>query len=93
MPASKQDDEAKVRTWGFTHIFTWTDRPNAHYPPHSHRGLTTHLIRKGSLTITYPDDENPIKETFGVGSRLDVAAGRRHEVWVGGEGCEYVIGE
>jgi len=66
---------------------------NAHYSPHSHRGLTTHLILRGELTITYPDDPKPIKETFGVGARLDVDAGRRHEVWVGSEGCTYVIGE
>lgn len=33
------------------------------------------------------------KETFGVGARVDVEQGRRHEVWMGGEGCEYVIGE
>lgn len=66
---------------------------NAHYPPHSHRGLTTHLILRGELTIAYPDDPKPTKETFGVGARLDVDAGRRHEVWVGNEGCTYVIGE
>jgi hypothetical protein len=69
------------------------DLRNAYYPPHSHSGLTTHLILKGQLTITYPDDENPIKETFGVGSRVDVDASRRHEVWMGDEGCTYVIGE
>ncbi len=66
---------------------------NAHYAPHSHHGLTTHLIRRGTFTITYPKDERPTKETFGVGSRIDVGAGRVHEVWMGGEGCEYVIGE
>lgn len=65
----------------------------AHYPPHSHSGLTTHLIRRGELTITYPQDENPTKETFGVGGRIDVDAGKVHEVWMGKEGCEYVIGE
>ena len=66
---------------------------NAHYAPHSHHGLTTHLIRSGALTITYPKDERPTKETFGVGDRVDVEAGRVHEVWMGDEGCEYVIGE
>lgn len=66
---------------------------NAHYTPHTHNGLTTHLILDGELTITYPEDENPIKETFGVGSRIDVDAGRVHEVWVGKAGCTYVIGE
>ena len=68
-------------------------RRNAHYAPHFHHCLTTHLIRRGTLTITYPKDERPIQETFGVGSRVDVEAGRAHEVWMGDEGCEYVIGE
>lgn len=66
---------------------------NAHYPPHSHRGLTTHLILDGELTITYPKDAEPKKETFGPGARLDVDAKRLHEVWIGDEGCTYVIGE
>jgi hypothetical protein len=66
---------------------------NAHYPPHSHNGLTTHLILNGQLTITYPKDAKPEQTTYGVGDRIDVDAGRVHEVWVGGEGCTYVIGE
>jgi len=45
------------------------------------------------MTITYPDDSDAGRETFGVGGRIDVEAGRRHEVWMGGEGCEYVVGE
>jgi hypothetical protein len=66
---------------------------NAYYSPHKHSGLTTHLILSGELTVSYPDDAKPTKETFGVGGRLDVDAGRKHEVWVGPEGCTYVIGE
>jgi hypothetical protein len=66
---------------------------NAHYPPHRHNGLTTHLILNGELTITYPDDQEPRKETFGPGARLDVDAKRLHEVWMGEGGCTYVIGE
>ncbi|KAL8952568.1 MAG: hypothetical protein Q9222_001522 [Ikaeria aurantiellina] len=70
------------------------DLGNAHYPPHSHTSLTTHLILRGSLTIIYPHDEKPVRKTYGVGERVDVEAGRVHEVWMGGEeGCEYVIGE
>lgn len=69
-----------------------TDR-NAHYPPHSHGGLTTHLILNGELTITYPQDKEPKKETFGPGARIDVDADRLHEVWMGSRGCTYVIGE
>lgn len=63
-----------------------TCQRGAYYPPHSHSGLTTHLIRRGSLTITYPKDPNPTKETFGVGARVDVPAGKVHEVWIGDQG-------
>lgn len=66
---------------------------NAHYSPHRHNGLTTHLILNGELTITYPEDEGSKKETFGPGARLDVDAKRLHEVWMGEGGCTYVIGE
>ena len=90
---SHSEAEDQVCSWGFGHVFTWTDGPNAHYSPHKHSGLTTHLILSGQLTITYPDDESPIKQTFGAGARLDVDAGRRHEVWIGKQGCCYVIGE
>ncbi|KAF2085681.1 hypothetical protein K490DRAFT_46205 [Saccharata proteae CBS 121410] len=95
MPAkSQREAEAEVRSWGFNDsVFTWTDRPNAHYSPHSHRGLTTHLIIDGELTITYPKDNAPTKETFGPGARVDVDAGKVHEVWIGNKGCTYVIGE
>lgn len=53
---TRRDAEAEVRSWGFSHVFTWTDGPNAYYPPHSHAGLTTHLILEGTLTIAYPND-------------------------------------
>ena len=47
------------------------------------------------MTLCYPNEsgEGKEKKTFGVGDRVDVEAGRVHEVWIGGEGCEYVIGE
>ncbi|EPE29418.1 RmlC-like cupin [Glarea lozoyensis ATCC 20868] len=90
---SQRDYEKEVRSWGFSHVFTWSDSPQAHYSPHSHRGLTTHLILKGQLTITYPKDKDSQKTTYGVGDRIDVDAGKIHEVWIGNEGCTYVIGE
>ena len=165
---TRRDAEAKVRSWGFSHVFTWTDGPNAYYPPHSHAGLTTHLILEGLLTISYPDadgdgdgDDNGEDEygdkvntnpndggdksgqyqtrgdkigtddsagnnnsnnnnntkkggkgqredgkekkvtatrtakryTYTAGDRIDVAAGRVHEVWMGESGCTYVVGE
>ena len=42
---------------------------NAYYPPHTHQGLTTHLILDGQLTITFPKDSEPKKESFGPGAR------------------------
>tara|TARA_R110002003_G_scaffold206_13_gene15835 strand:- start:3413 stop:3748 length:336 start_codon:yes stop_codon:yes gene_type:complete len=111
MPKSRKEAESEVRSWGFNHVFTWTDGPwvpelwmqsrctdsphhrNAHYPPHKHSGVTTHLILNGSLTYTYPDEPDAKKESLGVGGRWDVDANTVHEVWVGSEGCTYVIGE
>ncbi|KAI4152975.1 MAG: hypothetical protein LQ341_000603 [Variospora aurantia] len=90
---TREEAESLVRSWGFSHVFTWTDGRNAHYSPHSHRGLTTHLILRGALSITFADDLDLVKKTYGVGDRVDVEAGRVHEVWMGEEGCEYVIGE
>lgn len=110
---SRAEAESLVRSWGFSHVFSWTDgryafflpsiipfppksdspNSNAYYSAHSHEGLTTHLILRGTLTITYPNEPNPEKTTYGVGDRIDVEAGRVHEVWVGEEGCQYVIGE
>lgn len=66
---------------------------NYHYSPHSHKGLTTHLVVGGQLTLWYPNEEDREKRTFGPGERIDVDAGRVHEVWIGEEGCTYVIGE
>ncbi|KAF2634694.1 hypothetical protein P280DRAFT_463190 [Massarina eburnea CBS 473.64] len=91
--AQRKDAEKEVRSWGFGHVFAWSDGPNAYYPPHRHSRLTTHLILNGQLTITYPNDKEPKKETFGPGARIDVDAKRLHEVWMGDEGCTYVIGE
>ncbi|GJN67577.1 hypothetical protein PLIIFM63780_005021 [Purpureocillium lilacinum] len=88
-----KEDEAQVRSWGFDHVFTWTDGPNAHYAPHAHAGLTTHLVLAGEMTLWYPREEARQKVTYGVGARVDVDAGRVHEVWMGPRGCTYVIGE
>ena len=43
--------------------------------------------------MLYPDDKDAEKKTLRVGERWDVEARRRHEVWVGDQGCTYVIGE
>ncbi|MCJ1324827.1 hypothetical protein MMC10_001489 [Thelotrema lepadinum] len=90
---SRKQAESLVRSWGFGTVFTWRDGPGAYYPPHMHSGLTTHVILSGEMTVSFPDDDEPRKETYGVGARVDVDAGRRHEVWMGEGGCGYVIGE
>ncbi|KAF7535005.1 hypothetical protein G7Z17_g13272 [Cylindrodendrum hubeiense] len=87
------EHENQVRSWGFGHVFTWTDAPNAHYPPHSRATLTTHLIVDGEMTMWYPLEKDGEKTTFEVGARVDVDAGRIHEVTIGSHGCTYVIGE
>ncbi|KJZ75917.1 hypothetical protein HIM_04741 [Hirsutella minnesotensis 3608] len=88
-----RQDEAMVRSWGFDRVLTWSDSPNAYYPPHSHAGATTHYILAGGLTLWYPEEADRQKVTFGVGDRVDVNARRVHEVWIGPEGCTMVIGE
>lgn len=45
------------------------------------------------MTLWYPNEADRKKTTYGVGSRVDVEAGRVHEVWIGSQGCTYVIGE
>ena len=64
---------------------------NAHYPPHLHAGKTTHLILSGTLSIAYPPATAQV--VYGAGDRVDVEARRVHEVWMGEEGCVYVVGE
>ncbi|OJJ48205.1 hypothetical protein ASPZODRAFT_112831 [Penicilliopsis zonata CBS 506.65] len=96
---SRAEWERMVRDWGFGNVFIWTDGSNAYYPSHTHSGLTTHLIRRGTLTITYPEDNTSLhhgevkKERSGPGARIDVPAGKLHGVWIGSEGCEYIVGE
>ncbi|PSS14878.1 hypothetical protein M430DRAFT_43172 [Amorphotheca resinae ATCC 22711] len=90
---SHQVSEAEVRSWGFPTAFTWTDGPNAHYPPHTHTETTTHLILRGEFIIAFPEEEDTEKKTYTVGDRVDVAAHRTHEVWIGPAGCTYVIGQ
>jgi hypothetical protein len=45
------------------------------------------------MTIWYPKEEDREKQTFGAGARVDVDAGKVHEVWISDEGCTMVIGE
>lgn len=45
------------------------------------------------MTVWYPNQEDNEMKTYGPGERVDVDAGRVHEVLTGDDGCTYVIGE
>jgi len=45
------------------------------------------------MTVAYPEKKDVEKQMFGVGDRVDVQASDVHEVWMGPEGCTYIIGE
>lgn len=45
------------------------------------------------MTVSYPEETPGKKEVCSKGEWLDVDKGRVHEVWIGPEGCTYVIGE
>ena len=74
-------------------VLTVPPSRNAHYSPHSHAGVTAHLITKGEMTVWYPNEKDSERKTYGVGERVDVEAGRVHEVIIGKEGCTMVIGD
>ncbi|KAF2436623.1 hypothetical protein EJ08DRAFT_644952 [Tothia fuscella] len=93
MTTPQPEAEKEIKSWGFDKVLTWSDPPNAHYAPHSHSVLTTHLILSGELTIGYREDASPKKETYTSGMRLDVEAGRKHEAWIGKSGATMAIGE
>ncbi|KZT29521.1 hypothetical protein NEOLEDRAFT_1145228 [Neolentinus lepideus HHB14362 ss-1] len=93
MSLSEAEAQRQVRSWGFSHVYTWSDRPNTYYSPHTHGGVTTHLILSGEFTVAFPSSKKGVrleeevkKETFGPGARIDVGAGQLHEVWIGEEG-------
>lgn len=65
----------------------------AYYPPHDHPTLTTHLILSGTFIVGYPENPELEKTVYKSGARVDIDAGKVHEVWMGEEGCTYVIGE
>lgn len=66
--------------WPLTTFLFFPRNRNAHYPPHKHGDLTTHSILSGEFTVTYPEENPSKKETFGTGVRIDVPAGKVHEV-------------
>ena len=62
--------EQQLRAEGFTHIYTWQDRPGAFYPDHTHPTLSAHIILDGEMTLT----QNGETRTY----RVDVPPGTVH---------------
>ena len=81
--------ESGLREEGFQVVFRHRDRPYAHYPDHTHHGITAHIVIEGSITVTSEGKT----ATYGPGDRFDVPAGTVHSASVGPEGCLYIIGE
>ena len=79
----------QLRSEGFTHIYTWQDRPSAFYPEHTHPTLSAHIILDGEMTLT----QNGETRTYRPGDRVDVSAGTVHSAKMGPAGCRYLIGE
>jgi len=86
----KEDDyRIQLRSEGFTHIYTWQDRPGTFYPDHTHPTLSAHIILDGEMSLT----QNGQSRTYRPGERCDVPANCVHNARMGPEGCRYLIGE
>lgn len=53
MAASKREAEAQVRSWGFGHVFTWSDGPYVTILT-THRHLQLTVDQKRILSPAYP---------------------------------------
>jgi quercetin dioxygenase-like cupin family protein len=80
---------AQLQHEGFTHTYAWEDRPNAHYPDHTHNTETAHIILSGELTLIM----NGASKSYRTGERCDVPAKAAHSAIVGPKGCRYLVGE
>jgi quercetin dioxygenase-like cupin family protein len=86
---SENQYRQQLESEGFDHTFVWQDAPGAHYPDHTHAGLTAHIVLAGQMTLTM----NGASQTYRAGERCDVPAGATHSAKMGPEGCRYLVGE
>lgn len=85
----ERDLERKLLAEGFMRIYVWQDGPNAHYPAHTHRDDTAHVILAGEMTLILGGR----RRTYRPGERVDVAADTEHTAEMGPQGCRYMVGE
>ena len=84
-----QELEEQLIDEGFSGIFVHRDSPHAHYPDHTHSGITVHIVLEGEITVT--SEGQTI--TYKTGDRFDVPSGEVHSAKIGPDGCLYMIGE
>jgi len=90
MAATRESELQKsLESEGFSHIYIWQDGADAHYPDHTHAGLTAHIILAGEMTLTMGGES----KTYRVGDRCDVPQGAVHSARMGPHGCRYLVGE
>ena len=78
----------RLKEEGFSHVFDWHDEPNTEYPEHSHKGMVSFYVLKGS--VAFSGSINVIVKS---GERFDVPVGIIHYAIVGTEGCDWIVGE
>jgi quercetin dioxygenase-like cupin family protein len=88
-PLNEAQLRKQLESEGFAHTFVWQDGPRAHYPDHTHAGLTAHIILGGEMALTMDGKS----QTYRVGERCDVPAGTVHSAQMGPHGCRYLVGE
>ena len=87
--AGERELRKQLESEGFSHAYVWHDGPHAHYPDHTHGGITAHVILDGEMTLTMSGKST----TYRVGDRCDVPAGAVHSARMGPRGCRYLGGE
>ena len=60
-PLNEAQLRKQLESEGFAHTFVWQDGPRAHYPNHTHAGLTAHVILDGEMTLTMAENRKRIE--------------------------------
>jgi len=88
-PLTEAELLKQLEAEGFARTFVWKDAPGAHYPDHTHAGLTAHIILDGEMTLTM----NGNSQAYRAGDRCDVPSSAVHSARMGPRGCRYIVGE
>ncbi|HZR84683.1 MAG TPA: cupin domain-containing protein [Candidatus Binatia bacterium] len=78
----------RLEAEGFS-VSLWSDRPYAHYAPHSHDHDESLWVVEGEIAF----GANGAEYRLGPGDRLMLPRGTVHTADAGSEGATYLIGE